>query len=646
LKASPSRTRELAVAIQKALRVIPTRTRNFSTLGHRIFNATLSLAVVTSSMFLPVFPEEAAVAAEATGQGGEIVGSGNTGREGYSAAVGSDGKFYVSTNGGVARFNSSGGYENVMLWPGWFSTSDAAMSSGEGFVYAGLSSGGGIQVVTQGTNSSVRIGTSITGEIVSLAYAPVTRKLYSLDGSSLRRFDYGTGWPAGQAPNTSTTLTGTGREVKIQKIGATEYVLVATSSGIFRYDWSGTLDPTFTSISGNFTALAVDPNDGTIYAGTTSNVFRYPANGGVGSAALLATSRSVNSIAVDNKGRFVIGSSTGIYRFSSTGAPDAIFNANANPASPLVNRTIVIASDGRVAVPTSTGSVTLRVHRGDSAAPDAPSITSAVSTDSGTTVTVARGGTKIASSFRVSVVGDGTKFCDVSASTPSAGNTTSTGGSCTVTGLTNGTSYTFIATAYNLDEPSAASAASAPVTPLDNVRPLFQSASVDTTGTKLTMTYNEALNATTAPASAFVVKNGSATIAVTGVQVNGSTVELTLASPIGAGLAASVAYTAPTNNADNSNNAIQDLIGNDAITLATTNVAAGNNLSTVDQSGPNYVANSGTADSTGLKISLTFNETLSETTAEASRFTVANTGGYPVAVSSVDVDGSRLELTL
>ena len=58
-------------------------------------------------------------------------------------------------------------------------------------------------------------------------------------------------------------------------------------------------------------------------------------------------------------------------------------------------------------------------------------------------------------SFRISVVGDSSKFCTVTGSS----------GSCTISGLTPGTSYTFIATSTDGFATSAASAASNAVTP-------------------------------------------------------------------------------------------------------------------------------------------------------------------------------------
>nr|WP_246371114.1 DUF4347 domain-containing protein [Phenylobacterium haematophilum] len=108
---------------------------------------------------------------------------------------------------------------------------------------------------------------------------------------------------------------------------------------------------------------------------------------------------------------------------------------------------------------------------------------------------------------------------------------------------------------------------------VDAVAPVFVSASVN--GATLVMTYSDAglLDAAHAPAAgAFSVMAGGVQVSVTAVAVNGAahTVTLTLASPVTAGTAVTVAYTDPTGGDDV--NAIQDLGGADAASLAVTSV--------------------------------------------------------------------------
>jgi uncharacterized repeat protein (TIGR02059 family) len=106
--------------------------------------------------------------------------------------------------------------------------------------------------------------------------------------------------------------------------------------------------------------------------------------------------------------------------------------------------------------------------------------------------------------------------------------------------------------------------------PADITAPVFQSAATSTDGTKVILTYNEALSATTAAVGAFNVTTGGNANAVTAVAVNGSTVVLTLTTAVTNGQAITVAYTDPSTN--NDTNAVQDAVGNDAATLVATTV--------------------------------------------------------------------------
>lgn len=107
----------------------------------------------------------------------------------------------------------------------------------------------------------------------------------------------------------------------------------------------------------------------------------------------------------------------------------------------------------------------------------------------------------------------------------------------------------------------------------DTVAPVFQSAAINTDGSKLIMTYDGALSGTTAATTAFTVKVDDADNAVTAVTIDGSTVQLTLTTPVSKGQAVTVAYDDPSTG--NDSHAIQDAAGNDAATLAATAVTNG-----------------------------------------------------------------------
>ena len=174
------------------------------------------------------------------------------------------------------------------------------------------------------------------------------------------------------------------------------------------------------------------------------------------------------------------------------------------------------------------------------------------------------------------------------------------------------------------------------------VAPTLVSAAVNVAGTSLTLTYNEALNSTTAPTSAFAVTVGGVTRSVTGAVVSGSTVVLTLASAALAGAVVTVAYTAPASDLANTNNAIQDTAGNDASSFSSSAVDV-TNASTYDNVSPVFVSAAVSGDKT--KVVLTYDESLGSTTALTTAFAVT-VAGSARSVTAVAVSGRTVELTL
>ena len=125
--------------------------------------------------------------------------------------------------------------------------------------------------------------------------------------------------------------------------------------------------------------------------------------------------------------------------------------------------------------------------------------------------------------------------------------TTVTGTSHTVTGLTDGVGYTFRVFAVNsAGDGSASDDASG--TPRETTAPTVSSATVD--GATLTLTFSEGLTETPLPAvTTFTVNVGDNRRGVDSVAISGSTVTLTLASAATSTDAVTVGYTVPSDAA-------------------------------------------------------------------------------------------------
>jgi uncharacterized repeat protein (TIGR02059 family) len=131
---------------------------------------------------------------------------------------------------------------------------------------------------------------------------------------------------------------------------------------------------------------------------------------------------------------------------------------------------------------------------------------------------------------------------------------------------------------------------------VDTTAPVLQSARVD--GTTLTLSYTENLQPGSLPATgAFALTvNSQAGPAVTQVAVRGQTATLTLASAVLEGQTVTLAYTDPT--VSNDANALQDVVGNDAASLA--GQAVVNATQTPDTTAPQLVSSTPAASATGV----------------------------------------------
>jgi uncharacterized repeat protein (TIGR02059 family) len=176
----------------------------------------------------------------------------------------------------------------------------------------------------------------------------------------------------------------------------------------------------------------------------------------------------------------------------------------------------------------------------------------------------------------------------------------------------------------------------------DLAAPTILSASVNSAGTVLSLSYDETLNATTALASAFTVLVNNVIFAVTNVAINSSVVQLTLGSVVGAGNTISVSYTAPTPDSWTTNSAIQDTAGNDAASLSGYSSVSNNSTAGPDIAPPTL----STVAASGTSVTLTFNESLTATpTPSLSAFTVF-VGENSVTPTAISIVGSQVLLTL
>ena len=167
----------------------------------------------------------------------------------------------------------------------------------------------------------------------------------------------------------------------------------------------------------------------------------------------------------------------------------------------------------------------------------------------------------------------------------------------------------------------------------DVVAPTLSSAVINAAGTVLTLTYNEALDASSTPASGAFALGGTGTT-VASVLVSGSTVALTLSGVIGIGVAVTVSYTA-------GGAPIQDVAGNDAANLVAQAVT---NNSTQDVTAPTL--SSAVINTAGTSLTLTYSEALDTGSVPAlGAFALAGTI-LAALTGTPNVTGSTVVLTL
>ena len=205
----------------------------------------------------------------------------------------------------------------------------------------------------------------------------------------------------------------------------------------------------------------------------------------------------------------------------------------------------------------------------------------------------------------------------------------------------NGASFTFHLTSVEtLEYYDSASKSYKTITldygaPADTTAPSFFSAAVN--GTTLVLSYNETLNASAPAASTFSVPGHT----VTGVSISGQTVTLTLATPVAYGESVTVSYTDPAPATNDTTGVIQDVAGNDALSLGATTVRNDTPVP-ADTTAPVFFA--ATVNGTVLVMSYTEANTLDGTNIPAAgTFSVS---GHTVNSVAVNAAAKTVTLTL
>ena len=179
-------------------------------------------------------------------------------------------------------------------------------------------------------------------------------------------------------------------------------------------------------------------------------------------------------------------------------------------------------------------------------------------------------------------------------------------------------------------------------TVLDELAPLFESATTSSDGAKIILTYDEILDSANKPATAnFDITVEGEDQGASTVTVIGKTVELGLGSAVTTGQVVTVAYTDPTDGVDDTN-AIQDRAGNDAATLTAQDVS--NDSGTADGTAPKFVR--AVLASDGWTITLTYDEVLDDQNEPATTDFAVTVDGDSEAISTVDVRDREVLLFL
>ncbi|MTA93037.1 MAG: hypothetical protein F2545_01610, partial [Actinobacteria bacterium] len=438
-------------------------------------------------------------------------------RETRGLVVASTGEIFVARNVGFVRYSSSG-TPTTILSSGAFDAVALQNIGGTEYVIVGGPGTSPTAQLMRYTLAGVRDTTFGSGQPNAhraLSVSPTTNKIFAgvATSNALVRYSDNGVSEASVAPG------GVINAVKVYSAGGTEYVLVGGAFGMKRYVAGTLVDSGFAANPGaTVNAIEVQP-DGKILVGGTFGLRRYLAIGEIDSE-FASVSGTVTAVAVQSDRKILAGIGN-LRRYSSTGVAETVFNNNAALDSNFgVSRnSIAFQSDGRIIVGGDANPAHryLRRYSAVYAAPSTPPAPTAVAQDMQASVSVTAGSGVVPTSYIVTTVQDSSKTCIV----------TGASGSCVVTGLTNGVAYTFTSTAVNGDVSSSASVASNAVTPFA-IPPVISTAVLGASGTTLTLTYNEAVAATTAIPSNFTVTVNGTPIGVTNVSASGTDANVVL----------------------------------------------------------------------------------------------------------------------
>ena len=179
-------------------------------------------------------------------------------------------------------------------------------------------------------------------------------------------------------------------------------------------------------------------------------------------------------------------------------------------------------------------------------------------------------------------------------------------------------------------------------TVLDELAPLFESATTSSDGAKIILTYDEILDSANKPATAnFDITVEGEDRGASTVTVIGKTVELGLGSAVTTGQVVTVAYTDPTDGVDDTN-AIQDRAGNDAADLSEQEIT--NASGAADGTAPKFVR--AVLASDGWTLTLTYDEVLDDQNEPATTDFAVTVDGDSQTISTVDVRDREVLLFL